>query len=228
MCTYTQLHVIGEYTIHSERLLVYLVQKLINKSRNTGLETWSTKTTSGSSGICLKWDILYSGTFLLCWVLVRPHLEYCVQFWTFQYKRYMDIQEKVQRKVTKMIIWLEHLIYKGKAKAVQPGQRVAQEDLMAIGGCKEDGTWWQNQRQTVTQETPSEHQETFFLTVMVMKHWNRLSREVLEPASLERLESHPGHGPGQLASGGSACARVLDQIPSRGPFQLQPVCDSTS
>jgi len=61
--------------------------------------------------------------------LVRPHLESCVQLWSLQHRKDMDLLERVQRRDTKMIQGLEHLSYKKeraeRVGAVQHGEEKA-------------------------------------------------------------------------------------------------------
>jgi len=50
--------------------------------------------------------------------LVRPCLESCIQLWSHQYRKDVDLLEQVQRRATKMIRGLEQLSYEEKMKGL--------------------------------------------------------------------------------------------------------------
>ncbi|PKU46724.1 hypothetical protein llap_2972 [Limosa lapponica baueri] len=133
---------------------------------------------------------------------MRAHLEYCFQLWSAQSRKDLDLLEWVQRRATQMIRGLEHLSYGERLRELRMfslekgrlwGDLIVAFQYLKVAYRKDvEGLFIRECSDRMRGNGFNLKEGRFrlyirkkFFTERVVRHWNRLPREVVGAPSLE-------------------------------------------
>ena len=125
-------------------------------------------------------------------ILIRPHLEYCAPIWNPHFAKDIDVLEKVQRRVTKLIPSITILSYEARLeelnihsplcrrqrgdlieayKILNSYQNINPEDIFTL----QQGNATKGHQMKLLKRRINTSISQHFFTFRVFQHWNNLS-----------------------------------------------------